>query len=45
MKNNDIHIIREEKCSTGTITLRSDKILMYQPFEYINTVNVDSSLL
>ncbi|MCO6498791.1 MAG: hypothetical protein J5I47_00245 [Vicingus serpentipes] len=41
MKNENIHIIREEKCSTGTISLRSDKILMYQPFEHINTVNVD----
>jgi len=41
MENENIHIIREEECSTGTITLRSDKILMYKPFESVTSVNVE----
>lgn len=36
----EITIIRTEKCSVGTITLRSDKILMFKPFDGINTCNV-----
>lgn len=34
------HIARKEKCSAGTITLRSDKILMFNPLEHKTTVNI-----
>jgi len=40
IETKEIHIIQEEKCSTGTITLRSDKILMLKPFDHITTVNI-----
>ena len=36
-----INIIKEEKCSVGTITLRNDKIIMFKPFDSITTCNVD----
>ena len=35
-----INIIKEVKCSIGNITLRSDKILMFKPFEHSTTVNM-----
>ncbi len=39
-ETNDISIVEQVTCSTGDITLRSDKILMLKPFDHITTVNV-----
>ena len=41
MKESDIHIIRKEKCSLGYFTLRSDKIIMYKPFDWVETAHVE----
>lgn len=41
MKNKSTHIIKEEKCSVGNIILRSDKILMFKPFDWATTANVE----
>ena len=40
MNNLNHHIIHAEKCEIGDIILRSDKILMFKPFEGITTCNV-----
>jgi hypothetical protein len=37
---NNIHIIQEEQCSIGNIILRSDKILMFKPFDHITTCSI-----
>lgn len=38
---NGIHNIQEETCSIGNIILRSDKILMFKPFDGITTCNLE----
>ncbi len=37
MDNNNIHIIKQVKCSVANITLRSDKILIVKPFDGVLT--------
>jgi hypothetical protein len=41
MKDNNIHIIRKEKCSIGDIILRSDKILILKPDEDRTTATIE----
>jgi hypothetical protein len=40
-KSNDLQIIREEKCSIGNINLRSDKIIMFKPFDHVTTAKIN----
>lgn len=41
MNNLEHHIIHEEKCEIGDIILRNDKILMFKPFEDVNSCSID----
>lgn len=38
---NNTNILHQETCSTGTISLRKDKILMFIPFDGITTFAMD----
>ncbi len=39
----EIKTIKDIECSTGVITLRSDKILTYKSFEHITTCNMEQA--
>jgi hypothetical protein len=43
MMSNDINIIKEETCKIGKITLRSDKIIMFKPFDGVTTINMENA--
>ena len=40
MGKENIYIIKEQKCDVGNIILRSDKILMFIPFDGVTTCNL-----
>jgi hypothetical protein len=41
MSNKTVHIIQKETCSLGVISLRSDKILMFQPIDGATTCTIE----
>jgi hypothetical protein len=38
-----IQHIKEVNCSIGKITLRSDKVLMFTPFDGVTTINIENA--
>lgn len=42
MSNETVHIIQKETCDSGIISLRSDKILMFQPLDGVTTCTIEN---